>query len=230
MREIRPAAPSKSSRAGLPVGLGSYVQWDRKLDGRLAQAMMSIPAIKGVGIGIGPKAASVPGSQMHDEIVPAPSRTKPPIGVARPTNNAGGLEGGVTNGEDLRVSGFMKPIATLMKPLRSVDLAGMSEAPAVIERSDVCAISAAAVVGEAVVSLVLADAFLEKFSGDSLGEIERNYATATARLRARFKAQSPAMRQERAGRPGAPPLDYRSGRPEQRRGTKRLQRQERKGG
>jgi chorismate synthase len=113
---------------GLPVGLGSYVQWDRKLDGRLAQAMMSIPAIKGVGVGIGPKAASVPGSQMHDEIVPAPGRTRPPIGVARPTNNAGGLEGGVTNGEDLRVSGYMKPIATLMKPLRSVDLSAMSEA------------------------------------------------------------------------------------------------------
>ena len=89
---------------GLPVGLGSYVHWDRKLDGRLAQALMSVPAIKGVGVGIGPKAASVPGSQMHDEIVPAPSRTKPPIGVARPTNNAGGLEGGVTNGEDVRVS------------------------------------------------------------------------------------------------------------------------------
>ena len=171
---------------GLPVGLGSYVQWDRKLDGRLAQAMMSIPAIKGVGIGIGPKAATLPGSQVHDEIVLAPSRTKPPIGVARPTNNAGGLEGGVTNGEDVRISGFMKPIATLMTPLRSVDLAAMSEAPAVIERSDVCAISAAAVVGEAVVSLVLADAFLEKFSGDSLGEIERNYSTATDRLQARF--------------------------------------------
>jgi chorismate synthase len=171
---------------GLPVGLGSYVQWDRKLDGRLAQAMMSIPAIKGVGIGIGPKAASVPGSKVHDEIIPAPSRTRPPIGVARPTNNAGGLEGGVTNGEDLRLSGFMKPIATLMKPLRSVDLADMTEAPAVIERSDVCAISAAAVVGEAVVSLVLADAFLEKFSGDSLGEIQRNYSAGTDRLQARF--------------------------------------------
>jgi chorismate synthase len=172
---------------GLPVGLGSYVQWDRKLDGRLAQAMMSIPAIKGVGIGIGPGAASVPGSKVHDEIVPAPGRTKPPIGVARPTNNAGGLEGGVTNGEDLRVSGFMKPIATLMKPLRSVDLSAMSEAPAVIERSDVCAISAAAVVGEAVVSLVLADAFLEKFGGDSIGEIERNYSGVSDRLQARFK-------------------------------------------
>ncbi len=174
---------------GLPVGLGSYVHWDRKLDGRLAQAMMSIPAIKAVGIGIGPKAASVPGSQMHDEIVPAPTRTKPPIGVARPTNNAGGLEGGVTNGEDLRICGFMKPIATLMTPLRSVDLVGMTPAPAVIERSDVCAISAAAVVGEAVVSLVLADAFLEKFGGDSLKEITGNYGAAADRLRARFKAR-----------------------------------------
>jgi chorismate synthase len=191
---------------GLPVGLGSYVHWDRKLDGRLAHAMMSIPAIKGVGIGIGPKAASVPGSQMHDEIVPAPGRLKPPIGVSRPTNNAGGLEGGVTNGEDLRVSGFMKPIATLMKPLRSVDLAGMTAAPAVIERSDVCAISAAAVVGEAVVSLVLADAFLEKFSGDSLKEIQRNYANATERLQARFTSQRPARpkRAEREGGPAAP--------------------------
>jgi chorismate synthase len=174
---------------GLPVGLGSYVQWDRKLDGRLAQAMMSIPAIKGVGIGIGPKAASVPGSRMHDEIVLAPARTWPPIGVARPTNNAGGLEGGVTNGEDLRISGFMKPIATLMKPLRSVDLQAMTESPATIERSDVCAISAAGVVGEAVVSLSLADAFLEKFSGDSIGEIERNYQNATAHLEARFKSR-----------------------------------------
>ena len=174
---------------GLPVGLGSYVHWDRKLDGRLAQAMMSIPAIKAVGIGIGPKAAAVPGSQMHDEIVPAPSRTKPPIGVTRPTNNAGGLEGGVTNGEDLRISGFMKPIATLMTPLRSVDLAGMTAAPAVIERSDVCAISAAAVVGEGVVSLVLADAFLEKFGGDSLKEIAGNYGAAADRLQARFKTR-----------------------------------------
>jgi chorismate synthase len=174
---------------GLPVGLGSYVHWDRKLDGRLAQAMMSVPAIKGVGIGIGPKAAAVPGSKVHDEILPAPGRTKPPIGVSRPTNNAGGLEGGVTNGEDLRISGFMKPIATLMKPLRSVDLANMTEAPAVIERSDVCAISAAAVVGEAVVSLVLADAFLEKFGGDSLREIERNYRASSDRVQARFNTR-----------------------------------------
>jgi chorismate synthase len=148
--------------------------------------MMSVPAIKAVGIGLGPKVATVPGSKVHDEILPAPGRSKPPIGVSRPTNNAGGLEGGVTNGEDLRISGFMKPIATLMKPLRSVDLADMTEAPAVIERSDVSAISAAGVVGEAVVSLVLADAFLEKFSGDSVGEIERNYATAAEHLHARF--------------------------------------------
>jgi chorismate synthase len=176
---------------GLPVGLGSYVQWDRKLDGRLAQAVMSIPAIKGVGVGIGPTAAAVPGSKMHDEILPAPGRTRPPIGVSRPTNNAGGLEGGVTNGEDLRISGFMKPIATLMKPLRSVDLADMTESPATIERSDVCAISAAAVVGEAVVALTLADAFLEKFSGDSLGEIDRNYKAGTQHLESRFRARRP---------------------------------------
>jgi chorismate synthase len=171
---------------GLPIGLGSYIQWDRKLDGRLAQALMSIPAIKAVGVGLGPEAAYRPGSRVHDEIVPDTDRV-PPFG--RPTNNAGGLEGGVTNGQDLRVSAWMKPISTLMKPLRSVDLAGMNEAPAVIERSDVCAVSAAAVVGEAVVSLVLADAFLEKFSGDSLGEIERNYRAATDRLQVRFKTR-----------------------------------------
>ncbi len=113
---------------GVPPGLGSYVQWDRKLDGRLAQAMMSIPAIKAVGIGRGPLVASMPGSRMHDEILPGDSATNA-VGVRRPTNNAGGLEGGVTNGEDLRVSGYMKPIATLMKPLRSVDLTTMDGQP-----------------------------------------------------------------------------------------------------
>ncbi len=106
----------------VPPGLGSYVQWDRKLDGRLAQALMSIPAIKAVGIGRGPRVASLPGSRVHDEILPARLDARASPGVARPTNNAGGLEGGVTNGEDLRVTGYMKPIATLMKPLRSVDL------------------------------------------------------------------------------------------------------------
>jgi chorismate synthase len=154
---------------GVPVGLGSYVQWDRKLDGRLGQALMSIPAIKAVGIGIGPEAAARPGSRVHDEIVLGDSDMLP---VSRPTNNAGGLEGGVTNGEDLRVSAWMKPIATLMKPLRSVDLTTLTESGAAIERSDVCAVPAAAVVGEAMVALTLADALMEKFGGDSIDEMK----------------------------------------------------------
>src|SRR5688572_24448293 len=170
---------------GVPPGLGSYVQWDRKLDGRLVQAIMCIPAIKAVGIGIGPEAAVRPGSRVHDEIVPGPDAAAP----VRPTNNAGGLEGGVTNGEDVRVAGFMKPISTLMKPLRSVDLTTMTEAPAAIERSDVCAVPAAAVVGEAMVSFVLADAFLEKFGGDSVDEIERHYEATAAQVRRRFAAR-----------------------------------------
>jgi chorismate synthase len=169
---------------GVPVGLGSYVQWDRKLDGRFAQALMSIPAIKAVGIGIGPEAASRPGSRVHDEILPGhDSRV---TGLSRPTNNAGGLEGGVTNGEDLRLSAYMKPISTLMKPLRSVDLSTMTESPAAIERSDVCAVPAAAVVGEAMVALVLADALLERFGGDSVAALERAMASADAALRSRF--------------------------------------------
>jgi chorismate synthase len=171
---------------GVPPGLGSYAQWDRKLDGRLAQALMSIPAIKGVGIGRGPVAASLPGSRLHDEILPAGEDHHPVVGVRRPTNNAGGLEGGVTNGEDLRVSGFMKPIATLMKPLRSVDLATMAESPAAIERSDVCAVPAAAVVGEAMVALVLADAALEKFGSDSVQELVDNFHAFRDRTAARF--------------------------------------------
>ena len=169
---------------GVPVGLGSYVQWDRKLDGRLAQALMSIPAIKAVGIGIGPIAASLPGSRVHDEIVVGDETRA--TGLARPTNRAGGLEGGVTNGEDLRVSAYMKPISTLMKPLRSVDLTTMEESPAAIERSDVCAVPAAAVVGEAMVALVLADALLERFGGDSMAGLDRAMAGADAALRARF--------------------------------------------
>ncbi len=172
---------------GVPVGLGSHVQWDRKLDGRLAQAIMSIPAIKAVGIGRGPMVALLPGSRIHDEILPA-TETPPRrgISVARPTNNAGGLEGGITNGEDLRVSGYMKPIATLMKPLRSVDLTTMAESPAAIERSDVCAVSAAAVVGEAMVAIVLADAATEKFGGDSMEEMLENWRAFEARTAARF--------------------------------------------
>jgi chorismate synthase len=176
---------------GVPAGLGSHVQWDRKLDGRLAQALMSIPAIKAVGIGRGPVVASLPGSRIHDEILPsAGERRADGIGVARPTNNAGGLEGGITNGEDLRISGYMKPIATLMKPLRSVDLATMSVSPATIERSDVCAVPAAAVVGEAMVALVLADAAIEKFGGDSLDELLENWRAFRARTAARFAPRS----------------------------------------
>lgn len=177
---------------GLPAGLGSYVQWDRKLDGRLAQALMSIPAIKAVGIGRGPRVAEVPGSQVHDEIVlPAADGTRGDLGVARPTNNAGGLEGGVTNGEDLRISGYMKPISTLMRPLRSVDLASMEESPAAIERSDVCAVPAAAVVAEAMVAFVLADAFLERFGGDAVSDIRAQVERVRQRVRDRF-APAPA--------------------------------------
>ena len=173
---------------GLPVGLGSYVQWDRKLDGRLAQALMSIPAIKAVGIGLGPEVAARPGSRVHDEIVPDASGAHA-MGVARPTNNAGGLEGGVTNGEDLRVSAWMKPISTLMKPLRSVDLTTMTESPAAIERSDVCAVTAAAVVGEAMVALILADALVDRFGGDAVADIERAVAAASEAVRAQFQAR-----------------------------------------
>jgi chorismate synthase len=170
---------------GVPIGLGSYVQWDRKLDGRLGQAILCIHAIKAVGIGIGPEVALRPGSRVHDEILPPATVANGPV---RPTNNAGGLEGGVTNGQDLRVTGFMKPIATLMNPLRSVDLNTMQNAPAAIERSDVCAVPAAAVVGEAMVSFVLADAFLEKFGGDSVDEIARHYAATAEQVSARFAA------------------------------------------
>ena len=171
----------------VPAGLGSYVQWDRKLDGRLAQAIMSIPAIKAVGIGRGPGAAALPGSRLHDEIVRHAGLPRASgIGVDRPTNNAGGLEGGVTNGEPLRVSGYMKPIATLMRPLRSVDLSTMTESPAAIERSDVCAVPAAAVVAEAMVALVLADAVIEKFGGDSVDELVGSWRAFRERTKARF--------------------------------------------
>ena len=192
----------------MPVGLGSYVQWDRKLDGRLAQALMSIPAIKAVGIGLGPEvavAARLAGPR-RDPSGPRPAPRG--IGVARPTNNAGGLEGGVTNGEDLRVTGYMKPIATLMKPLRSVDLTTMAESPAAIERSDVCAVPAAAVVGEAMVALVLADALVEKFGGDSIDEMRRatggRFRDRTAgALRARLPSRRTAACRRCSRRPPA---------------------------
>jgi len=172
---------------GVPPGLGSYAHWDRKLDGRLAQALMSIPAIKAVGIGLGPGVSTIPGSRVHDEIVPRTGAGSSVMAVARPTNNAGGLEGGVTNGEDLRISAYMKPISTLMKPLRSVDLATMQESPATVERSDVCAVPAAAVVGEAMVAIVLADAAMEKFGGDSLDELVANWTAFKERVAQRFR-------------------------------------------
>jgi len=177
----------------VPVGLGSYVQWDRKLDGRLAQALMSIPAIKAVAIGEGVDGARRPGSQVHDEIVADATAAAAgrPI-LKRPTNRAGGLEGGVTNGEELRVTGFMKPIATLMKPLRSVDLQTLEESPAAIERSDVCAVPAAAVVAEAMVALVLADALLERFGGDSMADLVARVDATGSKIRSRLSRPSQA--------------------------------------
>ena len=176
---------------GVPAGLGSYVQWDRKLDGRLAQALMSIPAIKAVGLGRAAAVAGLAGSRVHDEIVPAGrsgSGTVPH--VHRPTNNAGGLEGGVTNGEDVRVTAWMKPISTLMKPLRSIDLQTMAAAAATIERSDVCAVPAAAVVGEGMVCLVLADALLEKFGSDTVAEVDAAWRRYQDALAARLAPRS----------------------------------------
>ena len=153
----------------VPVGLGSHVHWDRKLDGRLAGALMSIQAIKGVEIGLGFAAAALPGSKVHDEIFAGES------GFTRGSNNAGGLEAGMTNGQDLVLRAAMKPIATLYKPLRSVSLESGEAAEAAVERSDICAVPAAAVVGEAVVAFELAAAFLEKFGGDSITEIKKRY-------------------------------------------------------
>lgn len=156
---------------GLPVGLGSHVQWDRKLDGRLAQALLSLQAVKGVEIGIGFQAARVRGSELHDEIGYDASARR----FTRHSNNSGGTEGGMTTGEPMRVRVAFKPLSTLMRPLKSVDLKTKAEAVGAIERSDVCAIPAAAVIAETVVAFELARAFLEKFGGDSLTEITRNY-------------------------------------------------------
>jgi len=159
---------------GVPAGLGSYVSWDRKLDGRLAGALMSIQAIKGVEIGLGFEGARRPGSGVHDPIVPAAEKPRTG-GLGRRSNRAGGLEGGVTTGEPLVARAAMKPISTLRKRLPSVDLRDGSIGDAAVERSDVCAVPAAAVVGEAMVAIVLADAVAEKFGGDSLSEVRRNF-------------------------------------------------------
>lgn len=154
---------------GVPPGVGSYVQWDRKLDARLAMALMSVQAIKGVEIGIGFEAACRPGSRVHDEIFYQG-------GYKRASNNAGGIEGGMSNGEPIVVRAAMKPIPTLYTPLRSVDMRTHEPFEATVERSDTCAVPAALVVAEAVVAIEIADALLEKFGGDSVVEISRNIA------------------------------------------------------
>jgi chorismate synthase len=182
---------------GVVVGLGSHVSWDRKLDGRLAGLLMSIPAVKGVEIGMGFEAARRPGSQVHDAIggVTAPpprGPAAPPVagdrrgGFRRASNNAGGLEGGITTGEPVVVRVAMKPISTLMSPLPTVDLASGTPANAQSERSDVTAVPALGVIAEAMVAIALADAMLEKFGGDSLGEMRRNYHAYVASLGSRW--------------------------------------------
>ena len=156
---------------GAPIGLGSHIQWDRKLDGRLARALMSIQAIKGVEIGLGFEMGKRFGSEVMDEIL-----YKQWTGnFHRKTNNAGGIEGGMTNGMPIILRAAMKPIPTLRKPLRSVDIVTKTPIKAAYERSDICAVPAAAVVGEAMVALTMADAFLEKFGGDNMVEVKRNY-------------------------------------------------------
>ncbi|HEY1233985.1 MAG TPA: chorismate synthase [Candidatus Binatia bacterium] len=167
---------------GVPPGLGSHTQWDRKLDGRLARALMSIQAMKGVEIGLGFEMARRRGSEVHDEIFFDPlkdvSEGTPrvvPTGFYRGSNNSGGTEGGMSNGAPLIARVAMKPISTLMSPLQSVDLRSKQPADASVERSDVCAAPAAAVVGESVVAFEIARVFLEKFGGDSLREVRRNY-------------------------------------------------------
>ncbi len=156
---------------GLPVGLGSHVQWDRKLDGRIAHALMGLQAVKGVEFGLGFGASRLRGSQLHDEIGYDQAERR----FTRYSNNSGGTEGGMSTGEPLRVRIAFKPLSTLMRPLRSADIKTKAEAIAAIERSDVCAIPAAAVIAESVVAFEIANAFLEKFGGDSFTEIRRNY-------------------------------------------------------
>jgi len=155
---------------GLPAGIGSHIQYDRKLDGRLAQAVMSIQAIKGVEIGLGFKAAHTPGSRVHDEISYEHNR-----GFYHLSNNAGGIEGGISNGEDIIVTAAMKPIPTLYRPLQSVDLISKQPFHASVERSDTCAVPAAAVVGEAVVAIEIARLLMEKFGGDFIEETTAHY-------------------------------------------------------
>jgi chorismate synthase len=180
---------------GLPVGLGSHTSWEDKIDGRIARAIMSIHAVKAVEIGEGVANAGRPGSRVHDEIFfesreepvassetqeTRPSPLAPRPSFRRPTNRAGGLEGGITNGEELRVRGYKKPIATLRKPLHSVDIDTKEENLAAFERSDITAVPAAGVIGEAMLAIVLANSMREKFGGDSIDEMKRNYDAYTS--------------------------------------------------
>lgn len=174
---------------GLCVGLGSHTSWDRKLDGRIGRAMMSIPAVKGVEIGMGFAASRATGAQVHDEIEPA-AKNALAGGVRRRTNRAGGLEGGMTTGEPVVVRVAMKPISTLMKPLATVDVATGERAEATAERSDVTAVPAMGVIAEAMLAIVLADAMLEKFGGDSLRETRHNYDGYLSQLKNRLGDRS----------------------------------------
>lgn len=153
----------------LPIGLGSHVHWDRKIDGKIAQAIMSIPGVKSVEVGAGTEAAELLGSRMHDEVFIADNK------IYRKTNNAGGIEGGMTNGEPIVIKAVMKAIPTMRTPLKTVDLYKREATEAHFERSDTCAVPACAVVAEARVAWILMDAFLEKFGGDSIKEIKKNY-------------------------------------------------------
>ena len=165
---------------GVVAGLGSHTSWEAKLDGRLARAVMSIPAVKAVSVGAGVEGANLPGSLVHDEIGYDAGRRA----FTRPTNRAGGLEGGITNGEELRVRGYLKPISTLRRALRSVDIETKEEESAAFERSDVTAVPAAGVIGEAMVALTLAAAMREKFGGDHVAEMRRNFDAYVEHLRA----------------------------------------------
>ena len=165
---------------GVPPGLGSHVTWDRKLDGRIAQALMSVPAVKGVEIGLGFEAARLRGSAVHDAIAYDAARAT----FSRATNGAGGIEGGISNGAPIVVRAAMKPISTLRRALRSVDVVTKEASDAAFERSDICAVAACSVIAEAMVCLVLADALLEKSGGDSIGEVKRNVAAFVAAQRA----------------------------------------------
>jgi chorismate synthase len=164
---------------GVPPGLGSSAQWDERLDGQLAQAVMSIPAVKAVEIGAGIEGAARPGSQVHDEIGYDREKSQ----FTRKSNRAGGLEGGISNGEDIVMRGYLKPVSTLRRPLESVDFASKETVRAAYERSDVCVVPAAGVVGEAMVALTISRSFLEKFGGDSMEETKRNFQAYMEQVR-----------------------------------------------